>query len=252
MADLYGFDLGNSRLKLGRRSAAGLEWLGAWPHDSWPASFPIPPGARVGLCSVNPPRASLLIHRLAEQQLTVELTAQSDGGIFRAGLLSAGVESPETTGADRLLAAAAAHHHSNNHPAIIVDAGSAVTVDLVVPDGTFFGGAIIPGLRLMANALVKDTAALPPVTFDDAFTPRMPGTSTVLAIRDGIVFGLTGAIDRLIDELNARLPGPAQLYITGGDGPLFQPLLLNPAIPMPLLVLEGLFLYADLLTEPRP
>src|SRR5262249_35697916 len=73
-----------------------------------------------------------------------------------------GVDEPERVGVDRLLDALAAKAIGRpGQPAIIVDAGSAVTVNFLDPEGKFAGGVIFPGLRLMAHALQERTAALP-------------------------------------------------------------------------------------------
>ena len=84
-------------------------------------------------------------------------------------------------------------------PAVIVDAGSAVTVDYVDERGVFRGGAILPGLRLMAQALHDYTALLPVVTIDGE--AAMPGATTTEAIKAGVFAAVLGGVERLVFHL---------------------------------------------------
>src|SRR5439155_10625545 len=99
--------------------------------------------------------------------------------------------------------------------------GSAVTVDLIDATGTFRGGVIFPGLRLMAHALHEHTALLPLVAVDRLQEP--PGTTTVDAIRSGIAQAVLGGVQRTIACYRARFaPTPMSVFVTGGDGPLLN------------------------------
>src|SRR5439155_21245354 len=109
------------------------------------------------------------------------------------------VVKPEHVGIDRLLNAVAARNRLMAAKSIvIIDAGSAVTVDWVDKDGVFRGGAIFPGLQMMAKALHDYTAALPMVE-DNRSTPRhiLPGNSTESAIRGGVFWAVAGGIRAL-------------------------------------------------------
>src|SRR5262249_8845567 len=104
------------------------------------------------------------------------------------------VSEPDRVGIDRLLNAVAAT--ARLMPAesiVIIDAGSAVTVDWVDKDGVFKGGAIFPGLQMMAKALHEYTAALPLIEVSRS-TPRhiLPGNSTESAIRGGVYWAVAG------------------------------------------------------------
>jgi type III pantothenate kinase len=156
--------------------------------------------------------------------------------------LQVALQHPDWAGIDRLLNAVAVNTRRRPHsPAIIVDAGSAVTVDYVDENGTFRGGAIVPGLRLMAEALHDHTALLPLV---EVLEPPAPlGTSTILAMQSGIFHALTGGIDLLIRRL-APPTVQVDIFFGGGDADLLAPHLSVPATVWPLMTLEGLRLSA--------
>lgn len=129
------------------------------------------------------------------------------------------VDFPERVGIDRLLAAVGANHlRVKSQPAIVIDAGTAVTVDLVSSDGAFQGGVIWPGWRMMAQSLAGNTDALPLVTA--ALTegaPAIVGKSTDKAIRSGLFWGNVGAVREFINRMQVELRVPAQVFVTGGD-----------------------------------
>src|SRR5262249_4773991 len=105
---------------------------------------------------------------------------------------------PDRAGIDRLLDAVAVNTWRRpGTPAVVVDAGSAVPVDSLDPEGVFRGGAILPGLRLMAESLHAHTALLPLV--EVRYDTRAPGTTTVEAVQAGIVAAVVGAIEQLIE-----------------------------------------------------
>ena len=121
-------------------------------------------------------------------------------------LIAVGLEHPERVGLDRLAAAAAVNRlRSPDRGAIIVDTGSAVTVDLLSADGVFRGGAILPGIDMSARALHEFTDLLPLVSLNElSVPPPALGVSTVTAIRGGLFWGQVGAVRRGI-ELSSRL-----------------------------------------------
>lgn len=133
-----------------------------------------------------------------------------------------------TLGLDRIAAAAGAA--SECECALVVDAGTAVTLDLV-SDGTFRGGNISPGLRLRLRSLNHYTSRLPLVN-PNGNTPRF-GTDTETAIRSGVVNGIVTEICATFLDAERLNPGIA-LILTGGDADFLEPLLrqrgLNPKI----------------------
>ena len=144
---------------------------------------------------------------------------------------------PDAVGVDRLLAAGAAFRLVRG-PAIVVDAGTALTVDLVSAGGRFMGGTIAPGLWAMANALASGTSLLPEVELEAP--PSALGRDTRECMRAGVVFGAAGAVDRVVEELIAVADAPPRVLLTGGDAPFLSPYLKSPHDFEPDLVLQGL------------
>ena len=128
-----------------------------------------------------------------------------------------GVDEPERVGLDRLLNAVAAKNElSPRQPSILVDVGSAVTVDWLDEEHVFRGGAIFPGVRMMARALHEHTALLPEIAVGPP-APALPGRSTVPAMQAGVFWGVLGGIDmiaRRLRQAGSRVP---HVYMTGGD-----------------------------------
>jgi type III pantothenate kinase len=133
--------------------------------------------------------------------------------------IKSAVEFPERVGIDRLLAAVAANAlRESNRPAIVIDAGTAVTVDLVTSEGAFAGGIIWPGWLMMAQSLAGNTDALPLVTAAIGNEPpSIVGTSTDKAIRSALFWGNVGAVREFIARMRASLEIEPQVFVTGGD-----------------------------------
>ena len=140
-------------------------------------------------------------------------------------------------GVDRLVNAAAAYDVLKQS-CVVVDAGTAVTVDFVDGAGTFHGGAIVPGARLMMRSLQKHTSQLPEV---EPAAPIEPiGHNTVEAMRTGVYYGLRGMVRELVEQF-AQVAGTFPLVVaTGGDAEwLFEDFdLLDRLVPD--LTLRGL------------
>jgi type III pantothenate kinase len=151
---------------------------------------------------------------------------------------------PQKAGIDRLLDAVAANHlRSPGMPAVLIDAGSAVTVDWLDESGAFAGGAILPGLRVMAAALHDYTALLPLVEVREP-NPALPGASTRAAMEAGIFWAVAGGIRALAAEMAARSAVAPELFLTGGDGPLLHARLPGARL-WPHMTLEGIRLTAE-------
>lgn len=129
------------------------------------------------------------------------------------------VASPERVGVDRLAAALGANAlRDAERPAVVIDTGSAITVNLVGADGAFIGGAILPGILMSARALADNADLLPWVHAEPgAAPPPALGTSTETAIQGGLYWGAVGAIRELGQRLAADQPRPPQWFLTGGD-----------------------------------
>jgi type III pantothenate kinase len=122
-------------------------------------------------------------------------------------------DTPHTLGADRWVGALAAHRRFGR--AVVVDCGSATTVNLVDADGTFRGGPIAPGLRAFVAGMVATTPALPPAGLDAV--PAMPPRSTQAAVDCGVLLGYCGLVEKLVAAALRASSGPAQVVVTGGN-----------------------------------
>lgn len=140
-------------------------------------------------------------------------------------------------GTDRLLNAAAAYDQIKQ-ACIVIDAGTAVTVDFVDGEGTFHGGAILPGARMMLQSLHEHTAQLPQVEFDRP--DETIGHNTAQAMLDGVFHGLRGAVRELVEKYAEVYGAYPKVIATGGDAErLFKDYELIEAI-VPDLALRGL------------
>jgi type III pantothenate kinase len=181
-----------------------------WLSDNFAAE------PRCYLASVQPSVAAQLVQFFehhgwsAPRQLT-----------WRDMPLEARVAMLERVGIDRLLNAVAANSlRETGRPAIVIDLGTAGTVDLVAADGAFEGGAILPGMALAAQALHSGTSTLPsldPATLDDSVAAV--GKNTAQAIAAGLYWGMVGAIGELIERIGSECPQVPHLFVTGGAAP---------------------------------
>jgi type III pantothenate kinase len=129
-----------------------------------------------------------------------------------------------TVGQDRVCDAIGAYAMVNQ-ACVVVDAGSAITVDFVDGEGTFHGGAIAPGVRMMLRALHERTAALPSVEFatpdgagdssEDDFQPF--GRNTPQAMLNGVYFGARGLVRQLAERYAEKYEAYPIIIATGGD-----------------------------------
>jgi len=141
---------------------------------------------------------------------------------------------------DRLLDAVAANSRRRaGVPAVVIDAGSAITVDWVDATGAFAGGAILPGLRLMARVLHSYTALLPLLETIPS-RPPLPGQSTLTAMQAGIFWAAAGGSRAIIEQLAAQAGTRPDVFLTGGDGPLLHAALPPETQLWPDMTLEGI------------
>lgn len=151
------------------------------------------------------------------------------------------VDEPDRLGIDRLICAYATTLHCAP-PVIIVDAGSAITVDLVTRDGEFQGGAIVPGLGMQFASLAEGTASLPLLNTRNR-QPHYPAKNTSDAIFSGVLTAAAAAIDRLITEYCNQVDIDSEIVpivLTGGDAPIVSPYLRHNHERIDNLVCRGL------------
>ncbi len=140
-------------------------------------------------------------------------------------------------GTDRLLNALAVKARSRRG-AVVVDFGTAVTLDVVSPEGVFLGGAIAPGIRLSLASLAERTALLPRLS--PGIPRRVLGRSTADAMRSGVVRGLAAAVEGLVKGLRRELPFRPMVLSTGGDAQLLSRICPSIEQVVPILTLEGI------------
>jgi type III pantothenate kinase len=159
---------------------------------------------------------------------------------------------PDQVGQDRLASALAAFLRVKG-AVVVVDLGTAITVDAVSADGAFLGGAILPGARLSAAVLAERAALLPRIELASA--PAAPASSSVPArntedaMRAGLLRGAAGAVDRLVEETREALGAEAPVVGTGGEAALIGPLTKTVREIETALTLEGLVRAVELEAE---
>jgi type III pantothenate kinase len=145
-------------------------------------------------------------------------------------------DNPKEVGADRIANAVGAYDLYGG-PSIVVDFGTANTLDAVSAKGEYLGGAIFPGIEISMDALVGRAALLRKVELVEP--KNVIGRSTVESIQSGAVYGYTGLIDSLVDRFRAEL-GDATVIATGGLAELLMPISRTIEHHEPWLTLYGL------------
>jgi len=154
-------------------------------------------------------------------RVTVELRAMTARYFgFPALVLEPGVrtgmpilyDNPKEVGPDRIANAVAAYDLYGG-PSIVVDFGTANTIEAISERGEYLGGAIFPGIEISMDALFGRAAALSRVELVEP--RRVIGKSTVESIQSGCVYGYSGQVDALVDRFQAEL-GECTVVATGG------------------------------------
>lgn len=147
-------------------------------------------------------------------------------------------DDPDSVGVDRLSAASEAYR-SVGGPVVVVDVGTAITVDVVSGDGAFLGGVIAAGPKLMSLALHEHTSLLPLV--EPKHGVGLLGCSTVDCIRSGLLYGTASLVDGLVKRARGEV-GDATVVATGGGLDFVLPALEERVdVVDPDLVLKGLY-----------
>jgi type III pantothenate kinase len=244
---IVAIDVGNTTTKFGffegkepvfRLDITSDKELGV--EDYWrPVHEALPPTTVIEgviLCSVVPAATPVLsklsIEKLGQKPVILDSTTPIR--------LVNRYRPPKDVGGDRL-ANAFAVWKTYGAPAIIVDIGTAVTVDVLSEEGEYLGGVISPGVEMAAEALHRKTALLPHVTLQPVET--VLGRDTLSAVRSGLTHGyaamIAGLIQKLKDELG--LPQRTTIVLTGGHVETFRDLLSElPLIVDTDLTLKGL------------
>ncbi len=207
-------DVGNSRIAMGcvideeithvRRVPVGD--LGDALADLW-SECPAP--ARIAACSVQPEYLAALESAARQMEQKVLVVGRDLPLPIETNL-----SEPERIGTDRLCLAAMAYHRLGG-ACVVADFGTAITIDCVNDDGVFLGGAILPGLRLSADALARGASLLPAVKLERP--DWVFGADTRQAIVGGIVCGARGALRELVESYATKLGVWPEVILTGGD-----------------------------------
>lgn len=153
------------------------------------------------------------------------------------GDLSLNVRNKKGIGADRISNAVGAYFLLNR-PLVVVDCGTATTLTVVGKNANILGGAILPGIGLMKNALFTGTDKLPDISIK---TPtRFLGRDTVSAITSGIVHGTAGAVKGIIHGIEGELSQRLKIILTGGFAKILSPVLKLSHILRPNLIFDGM------------
>ena len=238
-------DIGNTRLKWAYEEKGQLLFPGNLVHRgaateqiaSFVATLEQVPDSAAALNVAGSDVENVLRH-LIHDRFGIDLQLVRTQPRF--GEVINGYSAFEQLGADRWAAIVGAWQ-LRRRALCIVDAGTAVTIDLIAGSGRHQGGVIVPGLDLMRSSLLRDTSDI------DAFarqsSGQLPdgwlGKDTRSAVERGVLLMLCATIDRTVSSM-AENNAPPHIMLTGGDAPLVGPLLSYPVEQYPLLVLEGL------------
>lgn len=221
--NLLVLSVGNSRLGIGVFTAGTLEHVvrlthaqrGDWSEtisQAWERIAEADQPA-VAAASVNPPLEGAL------DQIVKQVTGQAIQWVGRD--LDVPIEvlttNPSATGIDRILNVAAAYEQMGK-ACIVVDAGTAVTVDCCGEKGQFLGGAIAPGVGMMLDALHQKTAKLPRVQLE--IPQKAVGESTEAAISQGVYYAIRGLVKEVAENYASELGTWPEIIATGGDATL--------------------------------
>ena len=280
LRSLLAIDAGNSRLKFGffvparcsffRRVGDELvrivdikrDWPNCRRFLAIPAGDAIPWKTLAGwqpdgtvIAGSNPQAIERVLSEWPQSTLPLPLVVRDRDALP----IEVDVDFPDKVGIDRLLNAVAANVlRPSARATIVIDSGTATTVNFMSGDGVFRGGAILPGLEMSAKALHHYTAVLPQLPVQDlgGEPPIAPGRNTREAIRNGLFWGQVGAIRELIYQTcqHENLSRPnfdvtsdddraPWMILTGGGGPVLSPqfpgLLFLPSLGMHGLVLTA-------------
>ena len=165
------------------------------------------------------PRALHNIDTLARKYFRVAPLIAGQGAASYA--IDIDVDEPKSLGADRAVNAIAAHEKYKGD-LIVVDFGTATTIDAIDYNGAYKGGIIAPGLNLSLDALVAATAKLPRIAIVEPKDPSVIGTNTEDQMLIGIYWGYVAMMEGLIRRMREQIGRPAQVIATGGLAVLFH------------------------------
>ncbi len=147
------------------------------------------------------------------------------------------VDIPNQVGSDRIVIAVAALAEYKA-PLILMDLGTATTIEVVEPENVYMGGVIFPGVKVSLEALTSRAAQLPAISLDKP--KQVIGKNTVDCMRSGMMYGTASMIDGLVDRIEEELGHKSTLIATGGMAQFIAPLCHHEIILEKDLLLKGL------------
>ena len=183
--------------------------------------------------SVVPPLTDEIAHALRELTGRVPLVVAPG---VKTGM-PIRTDNPQEVGADRIINAVAAHE-KYGAPLVVIDFGTATTLDVVNQNGEYAGGVICPGPQLGAEALAARAARLPRVEL--SVPDHVIGRNTVDSLRAGLMYGHAAMVNGLVSRIERELDVPIRVVATGGLSRTFGPLLDSLDVTDENLTLEGL------------
>ena len=147
------------------------------------------------------------------------------------------VDVPSQVGSDRIVIAVAALAEYKA-PLILIDMGTATTVEVVEPENVYMGGVIFPGVKVSLDALTSRAAQLPGISLDNP--GKVIGKNTVDCMRSGMMYGTAAMLDGLIDRIGEELGHSSTIIATGGLAQFITPLCRHEILLEKDLLLKGL------------
>ncbi len=144
---------------------------------------------------------------------------------------------PETHGKDRLAAAVAGFNRFPGQPVLIINAGTAITYDIVTDKGEYTGGSISPGMQMRFRALHTFTKQLPLLTYKEI--NFLTGSDTEKSVLSGVINGITAEMEGMISSYKKVYPG-IKIILSGGDLNYFVNRLKISIFALPNIVIYGL------------
>ena len=147
------------------------------------------------------------------------------------------VDVPSQVGSDRIVIAVAALAEYEA-PLVLMDMGTATTIEVVEPENVYMGGVIFPGVMVSLDALTSRAAQLPGISLDKP--KSVMGKNTVDCMRSGMMYGTAAMIDGIVDRIEEELGHKSTLIATGGMARFITPLCRHNIILERDLLLKGL------------
>ena len=147
------------------------------------------------------------------------------------------VDIPSQVGSDRIVAAVAALAEYKA-PLVLIDMGTATTIEVVEPENVYMGGVIFPGVMVSLDSLTSRAAQLPGISLDKP--KNIIGKNTVDCMRSGMMYGTAAMLDGMIDRIAEELGHESTIVVTGGMAQFITPLCRHKIILEKELLLKGL------------